>query len=399
MTTGVLVMAHGTPGLHRGDRGLLHPHPQGPPTHAGAAGRARRTVRGHKGSSPLTRRTRAQVDGLAAVLKEKTADPGRYTVRLGTEVRPAHHRGGGGRPGRRRGRRDRGARTEPAPASTLGSGEYLGHAEAAAGAAVPAIGLTAVPSWHRTPGLADILAARTRAVLDDLDPAARARTAVFFTTHSLPLRAVADGDPYPGAGGGVGRRRGGTVRPRRRSDRHVGHGVAERRPHRRPVAQYRPPRGRSTGWPPGATAVVVCPVGFRLRPPRDPLRPRHRGPGAGRHPGRGLRRTRWLDDDPVPGRAGRRRPGRGGHGRDGRPGVRAPDRRRGRRGHGRPGRGLGAVGRQRGRAAPRVVVLEAGSRPGGKVARRSSAGGPSTWPPTRSWPGVPRRPGYATNSD
>jgi ferrochelatase len=31
-----------------------------------------------------------------------------------------------------------------------------------------------------------------------LDPAARTRTAVFFTAHSLPERAVADGDPYPG---------------------------------------------------------------------------------------------------------------------------------------------------------------------------------------------------------
>ncbi len=57
--------------------------------------------------------------------------------------------------------------------------------------------MTVVPSWHRADGLAGLLATRTRAVLDGLDTAARADTAVFFTAHSLPLRVVALGDTYP----------------------------------------------------------------------------------------------------------------------------------------------------------------------------------------------------------
>ncbi len=81
--------------------------------------------------------------------------------------------------------------------STMGSGEYFERAGAAAGSATPPLELTVVPSWHRTPGFAAILAARTRAALDGLDPAARERTAVFFTAHSLPQRVLALGDPYP----------------------------------------------------------------------------------------------------------------------------------------------------------------------------------------------------------
>jgi ferrochelatase len=54
-----------------------------------------------------------------------------------------------------------------------------------------------VPSWHRAPGLAELLAARVKAALASLDEGARRKAALFFTAHSLPERAVAGDDPYP----------------------------------------------------------------------------------------------------------------------------------------------------------------------------------------------------------
>ena len=191
---GVLVMAHGTPSTVAGIEPFYTAIRRGrPPTpelldelvgRYGAIG----------GTSPLTERTRSQVDGLAAALE--AVAPGRYIVRYGTKyVSPTIEEG----------------MAELAAAgvdrvvgivltphqSSLGSGEYIDRAEAAAGAASPAVGFTAVPSWHRAPGLAELLADRTRAMLQTFDTDQGRHTAVFFTAHSLPLRVVAEGDPYP----------------------------------------------------------------------------------------------------------------------------------------------------------------------------------------------------------
>jgi ferrochelatase len=62
----------------------------------------------------------------------------------------------------------------------------------------PPLGLTSVPSWHRPDGFARLLADRTAEPLAALRAGGHQRIAVFFTAHSLPLRAVAEGDPYPG---------------------------------------------------------------------------------------------------------------------------------------------------------------------------------------------------------
>jgi ferrochelatase len=146
------------------------------------------------GTSPLTARTRDQVEGLAAALE--AAEPGRYAVRLGTKyVDPTIEEGMGELAGLGL---DRVVGVVLTPhRSSMGSGEYFARAEAAAARAQVPIGLTVIPSWHRAPTFAGILAARTRAVLGALEPTARTRVAVFFTAHSLPQRAVADGDPYP----------------------------------------------------------------------------------------------------------------------------------------------------------------------------------------------------------
>ena len=53
------------------------------------------------GTSPLTERTHAQVDGIAAALE--AADPGRYLVAYGTKYATPIHRRGDGHPGGRPG--------------------------------------------------------------------------------------------------------------------------------------------------------------------------------------------------------------------------------------------------------------------------------------------------------
>ena len=194
MSTGVLVMAHGTPDTPEEIEAFYTRIRRGRPPTPELLAELTDRYEAIGGTSPLTARTRAQVDGLAAALED--AEPGRFVVRLGTKyVEPTIETAVGDLAARRV---DGIVGVVLTPhQSTMGSGEYLARAEAAAAAARPPLPLTVVPSWHRADGFAELLAARTRAVLDGLDAGARAGTAVFFTAHSLPLRVVALGDTYP----------------------------------------------------------------------------------------------------------------------------------------------------------------------------------------------------------
>ena len=193
--TGVLVMAHGTPDTPEGIEPFYTRIRRGRPPSPELLAELTARYAAIGGTSPLTARTAAQVAGLSAALE--AVSPGRYAVRLGTKhARPT---------------------IEEAVAdlvadgvdqligivltphqSTMGSGEYLARAAAAAATADPPLPLVEVASWYQEPGFAPLLAARTRAALDGLDGAARRQTHVFFTAHSLPERVVAEGDPYPG---------------------------------------------------------------------------------------------------------------------------------------------------------------------------------------------------------
>ncbi len=192
---GVLVMAHGTPATVADIEPFYTAVRRGRPPPPPLLDELVDRYQAIGGTSPLTERTRAQVDGLAGALEAR--DPGRYLVRYGAKhVAPTIEDGMG----------------ELAASgvahvvclvltphhSSLGSGAYLARASAAAASATPPLGCTTIPSWHRAPGLADLLAGRTRAALDTIEADRRRQVAVFFTAHSLPLRAVAHGDPYPG---------------------------------------------------------------------------------------------------------------------------------------------------------------------------------------------------------
>jgi ferrochelatase len=192
--TGVLVMAHGTPtspaGIESFYTAIRRGRPPPPELLAELVGR----YEAIGGTSPLTERTRAQVDGLAAALE--AGEPGAFTVRYGTKFAT---------PSIEEGLAELVATGVTSVVglvltphqSAAGSGEYLRRAGAAAATGPGPIDFIPVPSWHRADGLAPLLAEGTRTTLDALGTAERARPAVFFTAHSLPVQAVAGGDPYP----------------------------------------------------------------------------------------------------------------------------------------------------------------------------------------------------------
>ena len=191
---GVLVMAHGTPSTPQGIEpfytAIRHGRPPTPELLDELVGR----YRAIGGTSPLTERTRSQVEGLAAALE--AVAPGRFVVRYGAKyVSPTIEEGVAALADAGVGRMV-GIVLTPHQ-STLGSGEYFRRAEEAAASVDPPIGLRAVSSWHRAEGFARLLADRTAGALASLSAAERERVAVFFTAHSLPRRAVAEGDPYP----------------------------------------------------------------------------------------------------------------------------------------------------------------------------------------------------------
>jgi ferrochelatase len=186
MTTGVLLMAHGTPAstaeiapfytrIRRG-------RPPTPEQLAELEGR----YAAIGGVSPLAIRTAAQVDGVRAALDARA--PGRYRVAFGAKhtdpliEEAAAVLGAAGM--------DRVIGLVLTPhGSSMGSQEYLERAAAALGPTpfVP------VPPWYAEPALVTLLAARVQDVVRSVT----GRTTVIFTAHSLPERIRDTGDTYP----------------------------------------------------------------------------------------------------------------------------------------------------------------------------------------------------------
>lgn len=192
MTTGLVVMAYGTPaGPDDVEAYYTHIRRGRPPTPEQLDDLVRR-YQAIGGVSPLAERTRAQVAAIAAALE--AARPGEWRVELGnkhaapfleTAVEALADRS------RPEGRPDRIVGLVLAPHYSRGSvGEY--HRRAAATAAEHGVPYTPVDSWHTLPAWLDAQAARVRAARRELP----AQTKVLFTAHSLPERAL-EGDPYP----------------------------------------------------------------------------------------------------------------------------------------------------------------------------------------------------------
>jgi protoporphyrin/coproporphyrin ferrochelatase len=174
MTTGVLVMAYGTPAsAERVEEYYTHIRRGRPPTPDQLADLQRR-YDAIGGISPLLERTRAQVAALQAALG------GGYRVVLGQKHAPPFIEDG--RAELETLGCDRIVGLVLAPHySALSVGEYEERAR-------PDV---MVRSWHLERGLIEVLANRLADVDVDDD------CVVLFTAHSLPARVTEMGDPYP----------------------------------------------------------------------------------------------------------------------------------------------------------------------------------------------------------
>jgi protoporphyrin/coproporphyrin ferrochelatase len=186
MTTGVLVMAHGTPAAQDEIAAFYTRIRRGRPPEPAQLAELEQRYRAIGGVSPLAERTEAQVDALRAELERRA--PARYVVAFGAKhVDPliedtAHRLAGAGL------ERVIGLVLTP-HASSMGSQEYLDRAHVALGATT----FVPIGPWYAEPGLVDLLAARVTAACSTVS----GRTRVIFTAHSLPERIRAAGDTYP----------------------------------------------------------------------------------------------------------------------------------------------------------------------------------------------------------
>jgi len=178
---GVLAMAYGTPATPDDIEAYYTHVRRGRPPSPEQLADLRRRYEAIGGTSPLLERARAQAAALQAALGDG------YRVELGMKHAPPFIEDGvatlaaqplGGLVG-----------LVLAPHySRLSVGEYEARARRAA--ALHGLHLAMVECWHREAGFVDLLARLVR----DLDVG---DTEVVFTAHSLPVRILEEGDPYP----------------------------------------------------------------------------------------------------------------------------------------------------------------------------------------------------------
>ena len=181
LPTGVLVMAYGTPATPDDiEAYYTHVRRGRPPTPEQLAD-LRRRYEAIGGTSPLLDRTRAQASALAAALGDG------YRIELGMKhARPFIEDGVAALA--EAGVREIVGLVLAPHYSSLSIGEYAARARKAA--ALHGQWLEMVESWHREEGFVELLAQLVR----DLDVGG---TEVVFTAHSLPVRILDEGDPYP----------------------------------------------------------------------------------------------------------------------------------------------------------------------------------------------------------
>jgi ferrochelatase len=178
MTTGVLVMAYGTPAT-LDDVDAYYTHIRGGRTPAAElVADLRRRYEAIGGTSPLLDITRAQARGIQQALGDG------FVVELGMKHAPPFIEEGVGALARR------GVRAIVAVAlaphySVLSIGDY--QRRAAEAALDAGIELITIDSWHLEPRYLELLSQAL------LGTAAH----VLFTAHSLPARILDTGDPYP----------------------------------------------------------------------------------------------------------------------------------------------------------------------------------------------------------
>ena len=192
MTTGVLVMAHGTPSSTDGVEAFYTRIRRGSPPSPEQLADLVSRYEAIGGVSPLTERTAAQVAGIAAALERDA--PGAFDVRFGSKFEPplleeaaASFRADGF---------EKVVGIVLAPhSSSMSTGQYLSRAREALGDDVEFV---AVNAWYDAPGFLELIARRVNDALATIPDERRDTTEVIFSAHSLPTRVVEQGgDTYP----------------------------------------------------------------------------------------------------------------------------------------------------------------------------------------------------------
>ena len=180
--TAVLLLAHGTPESLDQMPEYLTRVRGGRPPGPELLEEMRRNYAAIGGRSPLTDLTRAQADALRAALGEGArvyVGMRNWRPYIADALAAAAADGA----------LDLVALPMAPQYSTLSIGKYQ---DAVRQATPPGLNVRFVDSWYDHPGL-------TAAFAEKLEEARRreAESAVLFTAHSLPVRAVREGDPYP----------------------------------------------------------------------------------------------------------------------------------------------------------------------------------------------------------
>jgi ferrochelatase len=194
---GVLVMAHGTPHTLDELPAFYTEIRRGSPPPPELLADLERRYRTIGGTSPLNQRTSAQVDGIRLALEKRA--PGRFAVEVGAKFASPRIADAVDVLGRVGVERLIGLVLTP-HYSAASVGDYARRARGAAEALSPGEGgplvLEMIDHWYSAPGFVTLMAERVGAALELLAPDARAGASVVFTAHSIPARLVDDGDPY-----------------------------------------------------------------------------------------------------------------------------------------------------------------------------------------------------------
>ncbi len=191
MTTGVLVMAYGTPTTPDDVEAYYTRIRHGRPPTPEQLADLKRRYNAIGGTSPLTQRSADQVAGIAAALEQRV--PGGFDVRFGSKYEPPllettaeSFRDDGF---------DLVVGLVLAPhSSSMSTDQYMSRARAALGEVVTFV---EVGAWWEFPGFLEIIARRVNDALSSIPTERRDSTEVIFSAHSLPEKILESGDDYP----------------------------------------------------------------------------------------------------------------------------------------------------------------------------------------------------------
>ena len=190
MTTGVLVMAYGTPSSPEAIEPYYTRIRHGRAPTPELLEDLTRRYQAIGGISPLRERTDAQVAGIREQLE--TLAPGQFDVRFGSKYEPP-------------------LLEEPAASfatdgftkviglvlaphsSSMSTDQYMDRAASQ----LNGVEFVTIGEWWSFPGFAELIAQRVRDALFAIPEERRERALVLFSAHSLPERILANGDTYP----------------------------------------------------------------------------------------------------------------------------------------------------------------------------------------------------------